>query len=514
MVQRAKSGFLAPPFRAAFSRKGWSAVLGAVLLAGAAAVYASPRANHLGRGQEKDAARAAQSDQATSLADQSDLAITVYNSNIALVRDVRNLSLPTGTFRLKLMDIAATVNPATVHFRSLNEPDKLGILEQNYEYDLLEPAKLLHKYVGKEVTLVRSYMDNGTTKREEIKATLLADNNGPVWKIGNDIVTGGYAESYRFPEVPPNLFDRPTLLMSLENSGSRRQQIETSYLANNLSWNSDYVLTVGRDDKAADLDGWVTLVNNCGTAFHNARLQLVAGDLNRVNPAAPEARAADMAMAKAQRAVQFAQENFSEYHLYTLGRKTSVEDKETKQISLLEGSNIPVEKHFVVNGQNFYYHNQQNPGSPIKDNVMVFYKFRNEEKSGLGMPMPAGTVRVYQKDSKGNVLFVGEDRIDHTPKDEALNIHIGNAFDVICERKQTDYKRIDTHVWEMEFEITLRNHKDTPVTIEVNEPIGGDWEMINSTYKYTKTAAWAAQFNVPVAANGTSVLKYRIRARW
>jgi len=514
MVERAKSGFLAPPFRAAFSRKGWSAAIGLALLAGAAAVYASPRANHVGRGQEKDAARAAQSDQATSLADQSELAITVYNSNIALVRDVRNLSLPAGTFRLKLMDIAATVNPATVHFRSLNEPDKLGILEQNYEYDLLEPAKLLHKYVGKEVTLVRSSMDNGTTKREEIKATLLADNNGPVWKIGNDIVTGGYAESYRFPEVPPNLFDRPTLLMSLENSGSRRQQVETSYLANNLSWNSDYVLTVGRDDKAADLDGWVTLVNNSGTAFHNARLQLVAGDLNRVYPAPLEARAADMVMGKAKRAEQFAQENFSEYHLYTLGRKSSVEDKETKQISLLEGSNIPVEKHFVVNGQNFYYHNQQNPGSPIKDNVMVFYKFRNEEKSGLGMPMPAGTVRVYQKDSKGNVLFVGEDRIDHTPKDEALNIHIGNAFDVISERKQTDYKRIDTHVWEMEFEITLRNHKDTPVTIEVNEPIGGDWEMINSTYKYTKTAAWAAQFNVPVAANGTSVLKYRIRARW
>jgi hypothetical protein len=302
--------------------------------------------------------------------------------------------------------------------------------------------------------------------------------------------------------------------MSLENSGSRKQQVETSYLANNLSWNSDYVLTVGRDDKAADLDGWVTLSNNSGTAFHNARLQLVAGDLNRVQPAAPVGALRDMAMAKAARAEQFAQENFSEYHLYTLGRKTSVEDKETKQISLLQGSNIPVEKHFVVNGQNFYYHNQQNPGTPLKDNVMVFYKFRNEEKSGLGMPMPAGTVRVYQKDSKGNVLFVGEDRIDHTPKDESLNIHIGNAFDVISERKQTDYKRIDTHVWEMEFEITLRNHKDTPITVEVNEPIGGDWEMINSTYKYTKTAAWAAQFNVPVAANGTSVLKYRIRARW
>jgi len=486
----------------------------AALLAGSAVMYATPRGKHEANPQEKEASRETAGGPSTTLNDQTDLSVTVYNSNIALVRDVRNLSLPSGVFRLKLMDIAATINPATVHFRSLNEPDKLGVLEQNYEYDLLEPAKLLHKYVGKEVTLVRSYMDNGTTKREEIKATLLADNNGPVWKIGNDIVTGGYAESYRFPEVPANLFDRPTLLMSLENSGSRKQQIEASYLAGNLSWNSDYVLTVGREDKAADLDGWVTLINNSGTAFRNARLQLVAGDLNRIQPAPASMQARDMVMAKAARAEQFAQENFSEYHLYTLGRKTSVEDKETKQISLLEGNGVPVEKRFVINGQNFYYHNQQNPGSPIKDNVMVYYKFRNEEKSGLGMPMPAGNVRVYQKDSKGNILFVGEDRIDHTPKDEALNIHIGNAFDVISERKQTDYKRIDTHLWEMEFEITLRNHKDSPISVEVNEPIGGDWEMLTSSYKYTKTAAWAAQFNVPVAANGTSLLKYRIRARW
>src|SRR6266702_5106235 len=505
MVHRAKS---------ARQRTVWSMGAAAALLAGSAVMYATPRGKHEANPQEKEASRETAGGPSTTLNDQTDLSVTVYNSNIALVRDVRNLSLPSGVFRLKLMDIAATINPATVHFRSLNEPDKLGVLEQNYEYDLLEPAKLLHKYVGKEVTLVRSYMDNGTTKREEIKATLLADNNGPVWKIGNDIVTGGYAESYRFPEVPANLFDRPTLLMSLENSGSRKQQIEASYLAGNLSWNSDYVLTVGREDKAADLDGWVTLINNNGTAFRNARLQLVAGDLNRIQPAPASMQARDMVMAKAARAEQFAQENFSEYHLYTLGRKTSVEDKETKQISLLEGSGIPVEKRFVVNGQNFYYHNQQNPGTPIKDNVMVFYKFKNQEKSGLGMPMPAGNVRVYQKDSKGNILFVGEDRIDHTPKDEALNIHIGNAFDVISERKQTDYKRIDTHTWEMEFEITLRNHKDAPVTVQVNEPIGGDWEMLSSTHKYTKTAAFAAQFNVPVAKDGTSVLKYRIRARW
>jgi hypothetical protein len=466
--------------------------------------------------QEKDSARpTAASDQSTSLSDQTDLAVTVYNSNIALVRDVRQLTLPTGDFRLKFMDIAATVNPATVHFRSLTEPEKLNVLEQNYEYDLLEPAKLLHKYVGKEVTLVRSYQENGTTKREEIKATLLADNNGPVWKIGNDIVTGMYSEGYRFPEVPANLFDRPTLLMSLANSGARKHQIEASYLASNLSWNADYVLTVARDDKAADLDGWVTLANNSGTAFHNARLQLVAGDLNRL-PLSGRGDILEMRqMSKAVPApANFQQENFSEYHLYTLGRRTSVEDKETKQISLLQGSAVPVEKVFVVNGQNFYYHNQSNPGSPQKDPVMVFYKFKNEEKTGLGMPLPAGNLRVYQKDSKGGVLFIGEDHIDHTPKDETITVHIGNAFDVVAERKQIDYKRIDNHVWEMEFEITLRNHKDTPITVEVNEPIGGDWDMLSSTYKYTKSAAWAAQFRVPVEKNGTSVLKYRIRARW
>ncbi len=254
----------------------------AALVAAAALFYPASRRQQVFAAQDKEAPRTTGSDQSTSLNDQTDLNITVYNSNIALVRDVRNITVPSGAFRLKFMDIAATVNPATVHFRSLTDPEKLGVIEQNYEYDLLEPAKLLHKYVGKEVTLVRSYQDNGTTKREEIKATLLSDNNGQVWKIGNDIVTGGYAESYRFPDIPANLYDRPTLLMSLENSGARKQQIETSYLANSLSWNSDYVLTVARDDKAADLDGWVTLVNNSGTAFHNARLQLVAGDLNRI----------------------------------------------------------------------------------------------------------------------------------------------------------------------------------------------------------------------------------------
>ena len=472
---------------------------GVLCAAGAAVLAATP--------QEPDSS--------TSLNDHTELAVTVYNSNIALVRDVRQLTLPSGAFRLKFMDIAATVNPATVHFRSLTDPAKLNVTEQNYEYDLLEPAKLLHKYVGKEITLERSYLDNNSTKREEIKATLLSDNNGTVWKIGNDIVTNPQVESYHFPDVPANLYDHPTLLMSLENSGAHKQQVETSYLANGLTWSADYVLTVARDDKAADLDGWVTIGNNSGTAFHNAKLQLVAGDLNRL----PEPRRLEV-YAKAQAAIapraadQFAQESFSEYHLYTLGRKTSVEDKETKQISLLQGTSVPVDKLYIVNGQNYYYRSLQAPGAPLKDPVMVYYKFKNAEKAGLGMPLPAGNLRVYQKDSRGGVLFIGEDHINHTPKDEDITVHIGNAFDIIAERKQTDFKKIDTHVWEMEYEITLRNHKETPIVVQVNEPIGGDWEMLSSTYKYTKTGAFAAQFDVPVEKDGTAVLKYRIRARW
>jgi hypothetical protein len=485
--------------------------VGVLCTASAAVLAATPQ----DPAAAKNSAQNAAGDWSTSLNDQTDLAVTVYNSNIALVRDVRQITLPSGPFRLKFMDIAASVNPATVHFRSLTDPTKLDVTEQNYEYDLLDPAKLLHKYVGKEITLERSYLDNNTTKREQIKATLLADNNGTVWKIGNDIVTNPAVESYHFPDVPANLYDHPTLLMSLENSGARKQQIETSYLAGGLTWNADYVLTVARDDKAADLDGWVTIGNNSGTAFHNAKLQLVAGDLNRLPEfnrlqtmarvqAAPAPKAAD----------QFQQESFSEYHLYMLGRKTSVEDKETKQISLLQGTNVPVDKLFVVNGQNFYYRSQQNPGSPIKDPVMVYYKFKNAEKAGLGMPLPAGNLRVYQKDSRGGVLFIGEDHINHTPKDEDITVHIGNAFDIVAERKQTDFKKIDTHVWEMEYEITLRNHKETPIVVQVNEPIGGDWEMLSSSYKYTKTGAFAAQFDVPVEKDGTAVLKYRIRARW
>jgi hypothetical protein len=484
-------------------------VLGAGVVA--SPVVAPPAAGRADAAAQDPAPRTIQ-DQ-TTIDDQVDLAVTVYNSDIALVRDVRELRLARGVRGLRFMDIAATVNPATVHFRSVSQPSQLDVLEQNYEYDLLEPDKLLRKYVGRSVTLVRMRQQDGTTVPEEVTAQLLSYNTAPIWQIGGEIITGMHPDHVRFPELPKNLFARPTLIWTLQNNGTERHRVEAAYLAGKLSWAADYVLNVARDDKAADLDGWVTLNNGSGTAFPNTRLQLVAGDLNRVRRELGRLAMQEL-RSDAAAAAPMAQEAFSEYHLYTLARRTTINNNQTKQVSLLGGTGIPVRKRYVVEGQNFYYRNVQHPGAPIKDNVEVYYQFKNEERTGLGIPMPAGTVRVYQSDSAGGVQFVGEDRIGHTPKDETLNLKIGNAFDVVAERNQIDFQKISTNTYEVEFEITLRNHKGVPITVEVNEPVGGTWRMVRSSHEWTKTAAWATQFVVPVAADGTSVLKYRVRVTY
>jgi hypothetical protein len=470
------------------------------------AVYSSPLPADLG-------ASGVPVQHSSSLADQTELAVTVYNSDIALVRDVRRLQLPRGTFDLSFQDIAATVNPATVHFRSISEPGAVSVLEQNYEYDLLDPDRLLRKYVGRDVTLVRLRHDGGVTREEAIAARLLSYNNGPVWQIGSEIVTGLHADHIRFPELPGNLHARPTLVWSLSNDGATDHRVETSYLAGKLSWSADYVLTVARDDRTADLDGWVTVVNGSGTAFNNAGLQLVAGDLNRVRQELRrELVDAALPMA-AQSAEPMQQEAFSDYHLYTVGRRTTINHNETKQISMLTGTALPVRKRYVVGGQSHYYRAAR-PGSQQKDVVQVFYELRNAEASGLGMPMPAGTVRVYQADSRGGIQFVGEDRINHTPNDETLNLKIGNAFDVVAERTQLDFQRIGDRVFEFEYEVVLRNHKASAVTVEVNEPVGGTWTVLRSTHAWVKTEAFALQFTLPVDADGETTLRYRVRATY
>jgi hypothetical protein len=336
-----------------------------------------------------------------------------------------------------------------------------------------------------------------------------------VWRINGQIVINptNIAEM-RFPDLPKNLVATPTLVWELNNSETASQNIEASYLTSGMNWRADYVLLINADDTKGDLQGWVTLTNASGATFEDARLQLVAGDVNRVQEQ-PRLYDAMRAGAVAKSEAEFQEQGFFEYHMYTLQRPATIRDNETKQVSLLEAAGFDVKKEFVLNGQRYYYAGYNNPGAAIKEKVGVFMQFRNAQTNKLGMPLPAGTIRLYKKDDKGNQQFIGEDKIDHTPKDEDVRVKVGDAFDIVAERKQTDYKMLASgHVYEYAYEIKIRNHKDTPVTVIVNEPIGGDWEMVASTFEAKKTAAFAAQFNVPVAKDGEATLSYRVRVKY
>ena len=455
------------------------------------------------------------SEQTTTASDRQSVNITVYNSNLGLVRETRRLTLPAGRIALRFADVTAQIRPETVHLSSLLSPTALKILEQNYQYDLLNPGKLLDKFVGKEITLVLRRYQNNSEIFEPVQATLLSNNAGQVWRINGQIVINpSNIAEMRFPDVPKNLVATPTLVWDIESRDAGAQTLEASYLTNGMNWKADYVLVVNADDTKGDLQGWVTLMNSSGGTFENARLQLVAGDVNRVSDERTYQLAGAMAKRDAVSESEFKEQGFFEYHLYTLQRPTSVRDNETKQVSLLEASGFDVKKEFVVNGQLYYYRNYNNPGQPIKEKVGVYVQFRNAQQNKLGMPLPAGTIRLYKKDTSGNQQFIGEDKIDHTPKDEDVRVKVGDAFDIVAERKQTDYKVIARNVYEYAYEIKIRNHKDGPVTVVVNEPIGGDWEMISSSFEAKKTAAFAAQFNVPVAKDGEATLSYRVRVRY
>ncbi|HLR05154.1 MAG TPA: DUF4139 domain-containing protein [Pyrinomonadaceae bacterium] len=456
------------------------------------------------------------SEQTTTARDRQSVNITVYNSNLGLVRETRRLTLPNGQIALRFADVTAQIRPETVHLSSLTAPAALRILEQNYQYDLLNPAKLLDKFVGKEITLVLRRYQNNTESFEPVQATLMSNNGGQVWRINGQIVINpSNIAEMRFPDLPKNLVATPTLVWDLENRETGSQSIEASYLTGGMNWRADYVLLVNADDTKGDLQGWVTLTNASGATFEDARLQLVAGNVNRVSEERNFALAGAMLRKEADSVSQFQEQGFFEYHMYTLQRPATIRDNETKQVSLLEAAGFDVKKEFVLNGQRYYYTGYNNPGAAIKEKVGVYVQFRNSQTNKLGMPLPAGTIRLYKKDDKGNQQFIGEDKIDHTPKDEDVRVKVGDAFDIVAERKQTDYRVVVTgHMYEYAYEIKIRNHKDGPVTVVVNEPIGGDWEMVSSTFKAEKTAAFAAQFQVPVAKDGEATLAYRVRVKY
>ncbi len=435
------------------------------------------------------------------------LSITIYNQGFGLVRERRSVELGRGRVRLDFGDVAATIQPETVYIRSLSG-DGLNVLEQNYEYDLLNPQKLLEKYVGRQVKVYR--WNEVTGHDEEYTAEVLGTNGGTILKIGDEI-TFDFPGRISFPEIPENLIARPTLSWLLD-SARPSHDLEVSYLARQLNWKADYVFVIDENDANGDLTGWVTLTNHSGVGYENTRLKLVAGDVQRVREQLDRRRRQTMPMA-AEASPGFAEESFFEYHLYTLDRPTTILHNEQKQVTLLSASDIGVEKRLIFYGAAQYYRGSY--GQVISNQkVGVYLDFQNTEANHLGMPLPKGIVRVYKADSEGSQQFIGEDRIDHTPRDEKLRIKMGESFDVVGDRRQMNFKALGRCVSESSWEVELRNRKDEDVRVEVFEPVGGDWEIVSSSHPAQKRDAHTFKFDVDVPKGGEVKIRYRVRVRW
>ena len=449
----------------------------------------------------------------STASDQHSVAVTIYNDNLALIKDARRVSLVTGASQLAWREVSAQMRPETAQLRNLTNPGGFRLQEQNFDFDLLTPQKMLEKYIGREVSVIRSHPTTGVETRET--AIVLSTNNGVVLKFADRIETG-VPGRLAFSGVPDTLRDQPTLVISLINAKAGPQNLELSYLTGGLSWRADYVAELNADDDRLDLNGWVTLTNQSGAAYPNAKLQLVAGDLNRVRDAQPLPRSVMTMAAKADTA-EMQQESLFEYHLYTLQRPTTLKENQTKQVALMSAAQVPVKKEYLLAGANYYYTGQHGDlGQKMK--VGVFVEFNNKGE-GLGIPLPKGIIRIYKKDSQGNAQFVGEDRIDHTPKNETVRLKLGDAFDVTADRKQMDFKKLGgssstNYVFESAYEIVLKNAKSEAVTVTVREPMPGDWSMVSESQAHTKAASGTAEWQVKVPAEGKATLTYRVRVRY
>ncbi|HEU4949806.1 MAG TPA: hypothetical protein VFT11_03500 [Candidatus Deferrimicrobiaceae bacterium] len=445
--------------------------------------------------------------------DRTSAEITVYNVGLGLVKDRRNVTLPPGESTLLFMDVASQVIPSSVSVRSVKEGDAVSVLEQNYEYDLLSATKLLEKYVGRTVRI--RYRSPYTDREDEKEAKVLAYNDGqPVLSIDNE-VTFGVPGNFIFPEVPRDLIARPTLSWLLGAKSPGKRELEALYLTNGMTWRADYVLVLGADEDRADLSGWVTLDNRSGATFRSARLKLVAGDVHRVREdlarrGYPAAKAA-VAM---EAAPEFRESELFEYHLYALSRPTDVKNNQSKQVGLLAAEAVPVKKEYVFYGADHYYRALQTGEIVRNQKVPVFLLFRNDNASRLGMPLPKGIVRVYKRDKEDALQFVGENAIDHTPKDEKVRLMLGDAFDVVGDRKQTDWKVVSSNTYEAAYEISLRNHKKDAVTVRVVEPIPGEWKILDATHSHEKEDSRTAVFPVKVDPDKEVKLRYRVRMRF
>ncbi len=439
----------------------------------------------------------------SALRDQSAVYVTAYNGGLALVHDRRRVALTEGMNRIAWRDVSANMDPTSALLESNTAPGSIDVLEQNFNFDLLSPNSILQKYVGHDVQIVHDKPSPGQPRREN--ARLLSTNDGIVLQYRDRIETQLVDSRIVYAGLPASLRDRPTLVLDLESRRSSDQELDLSYLTHNVGWSAQYVGAVASDERTMTLKGYVTLSNTSGTTYRDAHLQLVAGNVNvSQEPTGDTLRT--IARVTARSADQFAQENYFEYHLYTLPRTTTIADNQTKQVSLLSAHNVPIHKTLELRGSDYYYSNP-NADLGAKLHVGAYETFTN--KGGdLGIPLPGGLVRLYKKDSRGSSLFLGSDRIDHTPRNEEVRLHLGDSFDVTANKKQTDFHGVGNCTFDSTYAIVLGNAKDEAVNVLVVEPIPGTWSITSENLPHRKTSSATATWNVSVPPNGHATLNY------
>jgi len=440
--------------------------------------------------------------------------ITVYNQNFGLVKDVRSIDLAEGRSVIQFMDVAAQIDPTSVHFKSLTDPTGVEILEQNYQFDLVDRDKLMQKYLGKEIRITRYDRDGKPVETTE-GVLLGAEGGRPgVVRVGDEIVLDPEG-TVALPKLPEGLIIKPTLVWDLAAQKAGKHQVELSYMTSGLTWAADYVAVVNEDDTKTDLNGWVTLTNTSGARYPDATLKLIAGDVRRVEPTPPPVPEAPMAMpAGGMGGGGFEEKAFFEYHMYTLQRPATIAENETKQVTLLSAPGATIKKVYVLDPA-------VAPVAPSvgdqgdKRKVQVKIEVANKEESGLGMPLPKGKVRVYKADTDGSLQFVGEDLIDHTPKDETVRLHIGDAFDLIGERKVMDHRQLGDRAQQEKIQFSLRNHKEKDsVEITAVEHLWGDWTIEGETTPFVKKDAQTAEFTVTVEPGQEKTIEFTVTTRW
>lgn len=428
-----------------------------------------------------------------------DISITVYNDNFALIREVRGLKINSGKTTISYSEVAALIKPASVHFKSLTSPEKLNILEQNFEYDLVNSAKIMQKYIDHPIHLITK---NGDLFSGQL---LSAGNSDIILKLDSgeiNIIRSENVQYYNFPELPEGLITRPTLVWLVENSGPENQKTEISYLTGGMMWQAEYVGVIEKDSKSMEFSGWVSLKNHTGTTYRNAKLKLVAGDVHTVDKVKHYPLSESVRIKSLAARPQFEEKSFFEYHLYTLKRRTTLKNNQTKQLSLFPQTKTKVNKIYVYDGSRY------------NTKIRVNLEFMNNKKYELGMPLPKGKIRVYKKDEDGSQEFVGEDLIDHTPVNEKVRVYLGNAFDIVGERSKISEKKISSRVREEKYKIKLRNHKKNSVEIVVIEHFRGDWDIIEYSHSFDKRDAYTAESIVNVPADEEVEITYSVILKW